>query len=297
MCCRPEVPVDADAISLTDEDQLSKVFANVILSRARLWMFKLFEKPTSSVPAKVLAVFSIGMILVSFLIMVCHSMEPLCPRTTGATGSVRLSSALASASVSNDSKLEVLVTLDADNLVDRWQLLRPVMVTNETNVLTGKTLAERLLESALRLEECPQNLWLAYLNILCVLWFTFELLTRFLISPRKCHFLRAWLNVIDWIAILPAYLEVLLAFAGNQDLGVVRLVGTPPLRDTRLAQPRRSLRYLCRYILLSMRTLRVLRVLKLARYSDGLRKFGRVLGKSKMQLLTAGIISSRVCET
>jgi hypothetical protein len=38
-----------------------------------------------------------------------------------------------------------------------------------------------------------------------------------------------------------------------------------------------------------MRTLRVLRVLKLARYSSGLRKFGYVMHRSKMQLLTAGM--------
>src|SRR6218665_1595239 len=41
-----------------------------------------------------------------------------------------------------------------------------------------------------------------YLECVCNAWFTFELLTRFTVSPNKCEFLQAPVNMIDLVATL-----------------------------------------------------------------------------------------------
>jgi uncharacterized membrane protein len=73
------------------------------------------------------------------------------------------------------------------------------------------------------------------------------------------------LNIIDVLVIAPSYVELILTLAKVDIVDDL----------TTLWQ-----------LLLPLRTLRLL---KLARYSNGLRKFAAVLHRSKMQLVTAGV--------
>jgi hypothetical protein len=76
------------------------------------------------------------------------------------------------------------------------------------------------------------------------------------------------LNIIDVLAIAPSYVELILHVAHVEIVDSVLLLWQ---------------------LLLPLRTLRLL---KLARYSNGLRKFAAVLHRSKMQLLTAGVTAA-----
>lgn len=49
-----------------------------------------------------------------------------------------------------------------------------------------------------------------YIECLCNAWFTFEILMRFIASPNKCEFIKASVNVIDYIATLSFYIDLLL---------------------------------------------------------------------------------------
>lgn len=49
-----------------------------------------------------------------------------------------------------------------------------------------------------------------YVECVCNAWFTFEFLVRFVVSPSKLHFFRGLLNVIDLVATVSFYLDVLL---------------------------------------------------------------------------------------
>lgn len=80
------------------------------------------------------------------------------------------------------------------------------------------------------------------LEMACYIWFTFELVVRFLSAPNKLRFFRSTLNIVDIISVFPYY--VLLTIRGTR----------APLSVLRAA-----------------RTLRVLRIFKLSRYSSGMR--------------------------
>ncbi|XP_066524035.1 potassium voltage-gated channel subfamily C member 2 [Hoplias malabaricus] len=97
---------------------------------------------------------------------------------------------------------------------------------------------------------------LTYVEGVCVLWFTFEFLVRVTFSPDKLEFVKSVLNIIDFVAILPFYLEVglsgLSSKAAKDVLGFLRVV----------------------------RFVRILRIFKLTRHFVGLRVLGHTLRAS-----------------
>lgn len=81
------------------------------------------------------------------------------------------------------------------------------------------------------------------LEIICYSWFLFEYLVRFVAAPNRFQFLLSPLNFVDLLAIIPFFAILI---GGNR-----RLVSLAVLRTTRL--------------------LRIFRILKLTRYSRGLK--------------------------
>ncbi|KAK7135833.1 hypothetical protein R3I94_014492 [Phoxinus phoxinus] len=91
---------------------------------------------------------------------------------------------------------------------------------------------------------------------ICVVWFTFEFLVRIICCPNKLLFIKNTLNIIDFVAILPFYLEMSLSWltskAAKDVLGFLRVV----------------------------RFVRILRIFKLTRHFVGLRVLGHTLRAS-----------------
>ncbi|KAF5926629.1 hypothetical protein HPG69_001258 [Diceros bicornis minor] len=102
---------------------------------------------------------------------------------------------------------------------------------------------------------------LTYVEGVCVVWFTFEFLIRIVFSPNKLEFIKNLLNIIDFVAILPFYLEVglsgLSSKAAKDVLGFLRVV----------------------------RFVRILRIFKLTRHFVGLRVLGHTLRASTNEFL------------
>ncbi|XP_060050916.1 potassium voltage-gated channel subfamily C member 2 isoform X4 [Erinaceus europaeus] len=102
---------------------------------------------------------------------------------------------------------------------------------------------------------------LTYVEGVCVVWFTFEFLVRIVFSPNKREFIKNLLNIIDFVAILPFYLEVALSGlsskAAKDVLGFLRVV----------------------------RFVRILRIFKLTRHFVGLRVLGHTLRASTNEFL------------
>uniref|UniRef100_A0A8C4PWX2 Potassium voltage-gated channel subfamily C member 1 n=1 Tax=Eptatretus burgeri TaxID=7764 RepID=A0A8C4PWX2_EPTBU len=102
---------------------------------------------------------------------------------------------------------------------------------------------------------------LMFVEGVCVLWFTFEFLVRIACCPNKLAFIKNYLNVIDFVAILPFYLEIglqgLTTHAARDVLGFLRVV----------------------------RFVRILRIFKLTRHFVGLRVLGHTLRASANEFL------------
>ncbi|XP_033933476.1 potassium voltage-gated channel subfamily A member 3 [Pseudochaenichthys georgianus] len=98
---------------------------------------------------------------------------------------------------------------------------------------------------------------------LCIIWFSFELLVRFLASPSKAAFFRNIMNTIDIVAIIPYFITLGLELAEHQGNG----------------QQAMSLA-----ILRVIRLVRVFRIFKLSRHSKGLQILGKTLQASMREL-------------
>ncbi|XP_029776998.1 potassium voltage-gated channel subfamily V member 2 [Suricata suricatta] len=123
----------------------------------------------------------------------------------------------------------------------------------------------------------PQPL-LEHVETLCIAFFTLEFLLRLASTPDLRRFVRSALNLVDLVAILPLYLQLLLESVTGEDQ--LHSKGSPHEHDLetvgRVGKVGQVLRI--------MRLLRVLRILKLARHSTGLRAFGFTLRQCYQQV-------------
>uniref|UniRef100_A0A915NIN0 BTB domain-containing protein n=1 Tax=Meloidogyne floridensis TaxID=298350 RepID=A0A915NIN0_9BILA len=105
----------------------------------------------------------------------------------------------------------------------------------------------------------------------CIAFFTIEYLLRLFAAPRKLRFVLKPLNLVDLLAIMPFYLELMLTLMGVDD---------KKLRDLRWAF----------LVVRILRVLRVIRIIKLGRFSSGLQTFGMTLQRSQKQLQMMTIV-------
>ncbi|KAF7239618.1 Potassium voltage-gated channel subfamily A member 7 [Varanus komodoensis] len=98
---------------------------------------------------------------------------------------------------------------------------------------------------------------------ICICWFSFEFLVRFMASPSKPAFFKNIMNIIDFVAIIPYFVALGTEFARQRGVG----------------QPAMSLA-----ILRVIRLVRVFRIFKLSRHSKGLQILGQTLKASMREL-------------
>lgn len=98
------------------------------------------------------------------------------------------------------------------------------------------------------------------LEVLCICWFTFEVVTRMLLAPNRKKFFLHPLNMIDIVSVLPIYITLLFDLVANSDMELGN-VGK---------------------VVQVLRLMRIFRVLKLARHSTGLRSLGATLRVSSV---------------
>jgi potassium voltage-gated channel Shaker-related subfamily A protein 1 len=101
------------------------------------------------------------------------------------------------------------------------------------------------------------------IETICIVWFSFEFIVRFISCPLKLEFLKSIMNVIDIVAIIPYFITLGTIFAD----------------ETKRNNQATSLA-----ILRVIRLVRVFRIFKLSRHSKGLQILGQTLRASMREL-------------
>lgn len=104
-----------------------------------------------------------------------------------------------------------------------------------------------------------------YIEMACIVWFTFEIILRFFMSKSFVAFFKSPMHVIDLLAIIPYYIELILYAVDSNRNGI---------RKARSAL----------LLLRVLRMIRIFRILKIARYSDDLKILGITLRAAKKEL-------------
>lgn len=83
-----------------------------------------------------------------------------------------------------------------------------VSITNLTN--SSKTWTLKKIST----EAHPAYL---YIEIVCNIWFTVEIVIRFLVSPKKLNFIKSPVNIIDFVATLSFYFDFIMKIAESDE--------------------------------------------------------------------------------
>ncbi|ODM93008.1 Potassium voltage-gated channel protein Shab [Orchesella cincta] len=166
-----EMRKEAESLRQRDEED----FGEGACAKYKKYVWDLLEKPTSSCPARVVAVISILFIVLSTIALTLNTMPDL----------------------------------QEYECVNENETICGESYPNRTFDKSAKTAGVN--GTGHHDDWIPvENHYLALVEEVCITWFTLEYVLRLAASPDKCKFLQGGLNNIDLLAILPYYISLFL---------------------------------------------------------------------------------------
>ena len=151
-------------------------------TQRKIW--QLFEYPDTSLWARVVAVISISVIVVS-IVTFCLETLPM-----------------------------FRLKWECDDPTTSNTTLSPSTTSTTSNTSTCRQVPR---------DDDKAMPWFA-IEAACIAWFTFEYVMRLISSPQKCIFVRSFLNLIDVVAIIPFYITLPLPASSISSLSVLRVL-------------------------------------------------------------------------
>jgi len=167
-----------------DEEESAPVLPEGEIQK-KVW--QLFEHPDTSIAARIVAIISISVIIVS-IITFCLETLPM----------FRLKKVCTTA---------------------------PTVIPGTTTITTTTATTTPLTITCehVPLKDDKAMPWFG-IESACIAWFTIEYLMRLASSPNKCLFIRSFLNLIDVVAIVPFYITLPLPASSISSLSVLRVL-------------------------------------------------------------------------
>ncbi|XP_041791258.1 potassium voltage-gated channel subfamily V member 2-like [Chelmon rostratus] len=111
-----------------------------------------------------------------------------------------------------------------------------------------------------------------WVEIITIVFFTFEYLIRLFTTPNILMFLKSGLNFVDMIAVMPYFVQIVFDVFTDAE-------------DRNAQEDRRTIARVSKFshVLKVVKLLRIFRILKLARHSTGMRAFGFTLRQCYQQ--------------
>lgn len=111
-----------------------------------------------------------------------------------------------------------------------------------------------------------------WVEIITILFFTFEYVVRLATTPNIKMFLKSGLNFVDMVAVVPYLFQIVFEAFSN-------------INDTTHLEERRTMTRVSKlsHVLKVVKLMRIFRILKLARHSTGMRAFGFTLRQCYQQ--------------
>jgi len=140
-------------------------------------------------------------------------------------------------------------------------------------------------------QEPAENPFLALNEAICIAWFTLEYFLRLVGCPKKMEFLQDKMNLVDVLAIMPYYMELVMRVENKEVSGVG--LGGEDMEEEESG---------FRGLLQVFRVFKLARILKMARHSTGLQSIvftlqqsSRELGLLILFIGMAGLVFSCLC--
>jgi len=233
-----------------------------------VWL--LFEYPESSMAARMLALVSVGVILLSIVTFCLETLPDLKRQRHGGHGN---NASLHHGHHGHHDQLSV--QMGGDNTT--------IFGGGGYSSASGKggSSSFDLAMSAVDDDDhdVSFNEPFFIIETICIIWFTFEFVTRFAAAPDRLVFFKNIMNLIDLVAIVPYFVTLGTALADDRVSG-----GGAGGAAGSSGAPRANNQAMSLAILRVIRLVRVFRIFKLSRHSKGLQILGQTIRASMREL-------------